>query len=147
MRMNEITDFLLRAKRATYAGKGAESTPSRPRSKDLLYAEGDLMYIDTYLGDGRFAGTEALWRGHVPFWSMNYCGRVLADGFDGDFLKEALSLCEPEQPYRGPGRYTRDDFTYLVTSQGTMDWFSGVEEIFKGSQKVYECVFHGGAIG
>ncbi len=85
-----IVDFLIRAKRATYAGKGAETAPSRPGSHDLVYREGELMYYDTYLGGLRFAGEEALWISGAPYWSMNYAGRVTGAPFSGDFLKEAL---------------------------------------------------------
>ena len=42
-----IVEFLIRAKKATYAGKGAETESSRPESHDLIYREDDLMYLDT----------------------------------------------------------------------------------------------------
>ena len=53
-----LIEFLIRAKKATYAGKGAETTSSRTKSHDLKYTEGDLMYYDTYLGGEKFAGEE-----------------------------------------------------------------------------------------
>ncbi|MEJ6952417.1 helix-turn-helix transcriptional regulator [Halanaerobiaceae bacterium ANBcell28] len=43
-----VIEFLCRAKKETYAGKGAETKPSRPNSHDLEYTEGNLKYIDTY---------------------------------------------------------------------------------------------------
>lgn len=86
-----LLPFLLRAKRATYPGKGAESEPWRPASHDLRYAEEDLLYIDTYLGGERFAGEEALWRADEPLWAMNYVGRVLGEGFSRDFLMASIS--------------------------------------------------------
>ncbi len=52
---DRLLDFLLRAKRSTYAAKAAECTPSRPNSHDLSYAEGDYLYLDTYLGGERFS--------------------------------------------------------------------------------------------
>ncbi len=55
-----LLDFLMKAKRATYAGKGTETVSSRLRSHDLIYQDGDYMYYDTYLGTGKFAGEEAL---------------------------------------------------------------------------------------
>ncbi|MBR6442317.1 MAG: hypothetical protein IKS46_01410, partial [Clostridia bacterium] len=67
----KTVEFLIRAKQATYAGKGAETAPSRVKSHDLVYREGDLMYYDTYLGGEKFAGEEALWISEVPCWSMN----------------------------------------------------------------------------
>lgn len=81
-----------------------------------------------------------------PFWSMNYIGRIIAEGFNGDFLKEALSLVPYEHPYRGPLLHHNGDYTYHCTVHGTFDWFHGTEEIFYNSRKVYECMFHGGSI-
>jgi len=139
-------DFLLRAKRATYAGHGAEAGPSRPASHDLQYAEGTLTYHDTYLGGERFAGQEALWENGVPFWAMNYCGRVLREGFSGDFLKAALYAVPREMPFRGPETYREGARSYLCQVKGDIDWFYGYEWIEKDGVRVYECAFHGGNV-
>lgn len=136
--------FLLRAKRSTYAGKGKETTSSRPESHDLEYCDEPFYYLDSYLGGERFAGEEALWKDNVPFWAMNYVGRILSDGFSGDFLKEALLLVPEEYPFRGPLSYHNGDHHYHCQVEGTFEWFSGREEIFFKNQKVYECLFHGG---
>ncbi len=48
----EIIEFLCKARKAAYAGKGAEAPSSRPNSHDLQYVENNLMYIGTYLGGG-----------------------------------------------------------------------------------------------
>lgn len=102
----KTVEFLIRAKKATYAGKGAEAESSRPRSHDLHYSEGDMLYIDTYLGGERFAGEEAVWKDGSPYWSMNYVGRVTGTPFSGDFLKEALLRVPFDKPFRGPEEYT-----------------------------------------
>jgi len=142
----KIIEFLINAKKATYAGKGAESQASRPNSHDLQYSEGHLKYIDTYLGGSKFAGEEALWKDGTPFWAMNYIGRVIADEFSGDFLKEALLLVPNEYPYRGPLKYEKGDYSYSCSVKGDFHWFYGYEEIAFCNQKVYECAFHGGDI-
>jgi len=141
-----LIGFLINAKKATYAGKGAESAPSRPKSHDLIYIEAPYMYIDTYLGGKKFAGEEALWENDKPIWAMNYIGRTLAAGFSGDFLKEALLLVPETTPFRGPAQYIRGDYTYTCSVQGDFSWFSGHEEIHYKGTKVYECMFHGGHI-
>jgi len=141
-----IIDFLIRAKKATYAGGGPKSAPSRPNSHDLHYAEDNLKYIDTYLGGEKFAGEEALWDNDVPFWAMNYIGRIVADGFSSDFLNEALSIIPEDMPYRGPLKHENGDNVYTCSVQGDFEWFSGFEEIHNNGIKVYECIFHGGAI-
>ena len=142
----DIINFLCRAKKATYAGKGAGGSSSRPNSHDLQYIEDNLKYIDTYLGGGKFAGEEALWNDNVPFWSMNYIGRIIAEGFSGDFLKEALLLVPEEYPYRGPMVYQNGEYKYHCIVNGEFEWFQGYEEIYYNDRKVYECIFHGGCI-
>lgn len=142
----KIVKFLIRAKKATYAGKGAETASSRVKSHDLVYRDEDLMYYDTYLGGEKFAGAEALWISEVPCWSMNYVGRVTGENFSGDFLKEALLRVSEEQPYRGPAYYTSGDYTYHCDTEGTFDWFRGKETIEYRGNVIYECFFHGGLI-
>ena len=141
-----IIDFLIRAKKATYAGKGAETTPSRPKSHDLQFTDGLLKYIDTYLGSEKFAGEEAIWKNDEPIWAMNYVGRVISDGFSGDFLKEAMSLVSEEYPFRGPLYHKNGDYTYECKIVGDFHWFCGSEEIHLADIKIYECAFHGGDI-
>lgn len=139
-------DFLLRAKRATYAGKGPEAASSRPQSHDLHYHEGELTYIDSYLGGAQFAGEEAVWQSGTPVWSMNYAGRVTGEGFSGDFLKAALLHGTPDMPYRGPAEYAEGDYVYRCSVSGGFDCFHGSETITLKSRTVYECRFHGGSI-
>ncbi|WP_379151151.1 DUF5680 domain-containing protein [Paenibacillus sp. sgz5001063] len=143
---HSVIDFLCRAKKATYAANGAEAASSRPGSHDLHYSEGLLSYMDTYLGGEKFAGEEAIWLEDQPIWSMNYAGRILAEGFSGDFLKEALSLVSQEYPYRGPLLHHNGDYTYHSVITGGFEWFHGYEDIFCNGIKVYECMFHGGSI-
>lgn len=146
MEREKVIEFLIEAKRATYAGNGPERRSSRPNSHDLEYEKANLKYIDTYLGGENFAGEEALWDNDKPFWSMNYIGRIIADGFRGSFLKEALLNVPAEMPYRGPQYYEKDNYVYKCTVDGDFDWFSGYEEIYNNRNKVYECMFHGGSV-
>ena len=138
--------FLIRAKQATYAGKGAETASSRVKSHDLAYREGEYMYYDTYLGGEKFAGEEALWVADIPYWSMNYAGRVTGGCFSGDFLKEALLHVPEDEPYRGPREYTNGDYSYHCETEGSFDWFQGRESIDYQGKQLYVFDFHGGLI-
>ena len=142
----ELVAFLIKAKQATYAGKGAETSSSRVKSHDLIYREGEYMYYDTYLGGDRFAGEEALWISEVPYWSMNYAGRVTGDNFSGDFLKEALLRVPEDKPFRGPEEYSDGDYRYQCSIDGDYEWFQGKEIISYKGDMIYECYFHGGLI-
>ncbi len=141
-----ILSFLLRAKKNTYAAHGAQAPSSRPNSHDLTYSEGDLVYIDSYLGGLAFAGEEAVWKCGIPLWSMNYCGRVIDQGFSGDFLKRALLLVPEDAPFRGPASYQEQEMLYSCQAKGDSDWFQGYEQIRLGDRPVYECFYHGGRI-
>ncbi|TCL59052.1 DNA-binding XRE family transcriptional regulator [Kineothrix alysoides] len=142
----DIAGFLIRAKRACYAGHGEELDASRKCSHDLEYEEGELYYYDTYLGGERFGGEEAVWKGGVPIWCMNYCGRVTGEHFSGDFLKEALMAVPRDMPYRGPSLFQSGAYTYHCRTAGVFDWYQGYEEILYEGVKIYECYFHGGSI-
>ncbi|MCL2322745.1 MAG: DUF5680 domain-containing protein [Oscillospiraceae bacterium] len=145
--MEKVIEFLIKSKKETYAGSGREETvSSRPESHDLYFIDGDLKYIDTYLGSEKFAGEEALWENDIPFWAMNYAGRVLSEKFSGDFLKEALLNVQEDAPYRGPERYENGLYLYKCEVKGDFNWFNGLEEIFYDDVLVFECVFHGGII-
>lgn len=141
-----IVEFLIKAKQATYAGKGAETASSREKSHDLVYRNGDYMYYDTYLGTGKFAGEEALWIKGVPYWGLNYIGRVTGEEFSSDFLKEALFLVPENKPFRGPEDYSKGDYSYHCDVDGGFDWFQGKDSIYHKGTEVYECIFHGGLI-
>ena len=141
-----LTAFLCRAKKACYAGGGAETAASRLNSHDLAYAEAEFTYYDSYLGGELFAGEEAVWVDQAAVWSMNYQGRVLDGQFSGEFLKECLGLVAEDMPFRGPLVHGNGKFLYHCTLNGSFSWFHGTEDIFYEQTKVYECMFHGGSL-
>ena len=142
--LDELISFRLEANVNTYAAFMNETDASRPSSHDFRYQNGNYMYHDTYVGGEKFAGEEAIWKNSVPVYAMNYMGRVIADGFSGNFLKEALRAADEKRPYRGPEHYQSGEYTYRCNVTGDFTWFQGYEEIYQGDVKVYECVFHGG---
>lgn len=147
-----LISFLIRAKQNTYAA--ADTAPvtrasSRPNSHDLGYQEGDLLYLDTYLGGFSFAGEEAVWRAGTPLWAMNYYGTMTAPaippGFS-DFLKQALRLVPAEAPFRGPREFTQGEYTYRCRWEGGIRRFHGEETIYQNGVEIYSLYFHGGVI-
>ena len=144
--LDELIAFRLEANVNTYAAFMNEVDATRPASHDFRYEKGKYMYHDTYIGGEEFAGEEAIWKDGQAIYAMNYMGRVLADGFSGDFLKEALRAADKKMPYRGPSVYQSGEYTYICKVTGDFAWFQGYEEIYQGDLKVYECVFHGGLL-
>lgn len=68
----QFVDFLLEAKRATYAGQSDEATvaPLVPASKQLEYRDGDYLYRDIYFGMAYFVGQEVVFH-REQVWSMS----------------------------------------------------------------------------
>ncbi len=143
----DIMDFLLFAKRATYAGHGAEVNATRPESHDLACRSGDLFYYDTYIGTTFFSGEEAVWQSNSPVWAMNYSGRVLdQEVFSGDFLKDALWHAPEDFPVRGPRCHIDGGYLYVADISGDISWFQGSETIRFEDRVIYSCFFHGGEV-
>lgn len=146
MMNKEILDFIIEAKRNTYAGKNNQVESSRDGSIDYEYIKGDYKYRDSYIGSNYFSGQEIVWVKDNPYWSMNYIGKVTDEPFSGDFLKEALRNNTEEMMYRGPKLYENGDYTYLCNVDGNPEWFEGRELIFYKNIQIYELKFHGGII-
>lgn len=138
--------FLLRAKNSTYISSDNLTLSSRPNSKDFRYCENDFMYIDSYIGNEKFIGEEAVWLKDNPIYGMNYYGHILSGNFDIAFLKEALACATLKFPFRGPEFYQQGDYTYNCKVQGDIALFYGEESIYCNQKKVYFCLFHGGII-
>lgn len=141
-----LTHFIVKAKKLTYAGKKNKIESLRKGAHDYIFEEGEYKYCDSFFGASSFSGQEIIYNKSKVCWSMNYYGKVLGDCFNGDFLKEALLLVSEERPYRGPEIYKRGEYIYVSDIEGDITSFSGNEKIYYQSQKIYECLFHGGII-
>lgn len=107
--LKELSKFLVRAKKATYAGEGREVAPERPGFKELEYKEGIWSYRDSYTGFYSAPGQEIVRLNDKPVWAMAYSGGMMP-GFSDDlnlaketfsFLKDMLKEVEEWAPFRG----------------------------------------------
>lgn len=144
---SEVIDFLIKAKKNTYASNNAvELVSTRPESHDLKYEESNYKYIDTYLGGERFIGEEAVFVNNKPIWAMNYNGIEINEKFSSSFLKQALLTVNFEMPYRGQSKFQDGDYVYICEVSGNFEYFSGKEIMYHQDEKVYECNFSGGIV-
>ena len=149
----QFVDFLLEAKRTTYAGQGDEATvtPLVAGSKQLEYRDGDYLYRDIYFGMAYFVGQEVVFHRELAVWSMSYAGGVMPRSRDNSdtraiyaFLRLALRHGGRDEPYRGPAAFIRDFLTYTNSSSGSLAIFSGIEGISREGAQIYECRYAGG---
>jgi hypothetical protein len=155
LHLDAFTDFLVEAKKKTYAAQGDDASvqPLLNGSKQLEYRSGNYFYRDIYFGSAFFIGQEIVEYENRPIWSMVYSGGVLIQNASWeniapiyDFLREALRLVDHISLYRGPNHYEQKNYIYENRYYGTLDNFYGNEAIFVDGQKVYELRYNGGFI-
>src|SRR6202048_2184111 len=90
----QFVDFLLEAKRTTYAGQGDEATvtPLVTGSKQLEYRDGDYLYRDIYFGMAYFVGQEVVFHRELAVWSMSYAGGVMPRSGDNSDPRASLRI-------------------------------------------------------
>jgi hypothetical protein len=151
----QLTNFLVEAKRNTYASQGDDASvqPLLNGSKQLEYRSGDYFYRDIYFGSAFFIGQETVECENRPIWSMVYSGGVIIPNANRDiivpiysFLRQALRLVDIKSIYRGPKRFESDNYVFKNDYEGTLDCFYGKETILLDGQKVYELHYNGGGV-
>ncbi|MCL4452542.1 DUF5680 domain-containing protein [Ferroplasma sp.] len=145
-----LLDFIVSAKKHTYASgsKGMES--SIPGSREFNFREGIMEYRDIYFGMSSFNGIETVYSNGVPVWGMVYSGGVTDESVDTDeiykFLKHCLCLISKEAPFRGPKSYSDGIYLYDNDFSGDIFYFMGYEKIDEGENTLYELHYSGGNI-
>lgn len=150
----ELYEFLIEAKRMTYANEFVKKSPSsRLNSHDYEYKNNNMIYHDTYFGGTNFMGQEVIYdKNNIPFWGMIYYGVTLDDNLSEEAVDKALrpALMQVGNdniiPVRGPKEFINGEYKYEFDVKGDLDCFDGVETIYKEKIKVYELKCHGGLI-
>ena len=151
----EIRDFLIKAKKATYANANVEKVAaSRRGSNDYEYSDNGMTYHDTYFGGTNFIGEEVVYDSgsEKPIWGMNYYGVTLDQDLSEEAMDKALRPAlmkvgeDDTLPVRGPKRFINDNYEYTFSVDGDLEHFDGVEEIRKDGVLIYRLRCTGGKI-
>ncbi len=151
---NDLYDFLIEAKKQTYANENVEKVlSSRKGSFDYEYHNDKMTYHDTYFGGTKFMGEEVVYSSsETPVWGMNYYGVTLNESLSEEAMDQALrpSLMKVGEedilPVRGPREYVNNEYRYTFEVTGDLTSFDGVETIYKNDEKIYILKCHGGII-
>lgn len=155
--LETLVDFIVRAKKAAYAGDGAEVPLDQiqtPGFKDLSFKEGDWEYRDSYAGYFLAPGREVVWFQGRPVWMMAYSGGMSPDcrvdktfaKQTFTFLKKALLLITADRPFRGPLSFSEGPYRYEDSSEGGVTRFRGREHIFYEGKEVFSQDYLGSLI-
>ncbi len=150
---SRLAEFLVKAKKATYASGGPQAVPERTGFREFEFRDAEWKYRDSYVGYYVFQGQEVVRRNQVPVWLMNYRGGMHPSCHDRaltkqayDFLGKALRHAKGGKPFRGPGLFQEEDFQYISSVKGTITDFSGVEYIYHQCANIYTLHHQGGLI-
>lgn len=147
--------FLVEAKKQTYANENVKKVLStRKGSYDYEYSNGKMTYHDTYFGGTKFMGEEVVYSSddNHPIWGMNYYGITLNENLSEEVIDKALrpALMKVGEdnilPIRGPKEYINNEYKYVFEVSGSLDYFNGIETIYRNEEKIYVLRCHGGII-
>ena len=150
----EFLEFLVKAKKGTYAnGDASKSSSSRLLSKDYHYEDGNFTYHDTYFGGVKFMGEEVVYYNDNILWGMNYYGVTLDSSLTEEVMDKVLRVAlmkvgedKSVIPVRGPKEFINEDYLYTFNVDGDRENFVGIEQIYKDDKLIYELKCHGGII-
>jgi hypothetical protein len=130
----EMINFILLAKQASYVGGGNKLLPYRLGSHDLQFFKDDWAYHDCYLGESDFIGEEIVYYRGKVVWGMNYFGRILqpekiTSAQAGAIIQQSLSKMYQSGRFLGGFQYTVGEFSYTDTNEGDPLYFTGREWI------------------
>lgn len=151
--MNDFKDFLIESKKQTYANENIEKVnSSRYKSKDYEYKKGNMIYHDTFFGGTKFIGEEVVYLDNNIYWGMNYYGVTIDESLGEEAMDKALrpALMHVGEddiiPVRGPKEFINGEYKYIFKVEGNLEYFSGVEIVYKNDKKIYELKCNGGLI-
>lgn len=150
--VGKLTDFLWRAKQATWVNNSGKTSPRAAGAEDYCFYDGDFVYRDSYFGFFQFGGREVVHFKGDPVWGMNYFGcmpeiseeikteerKTVFAKKTFEFLKEALRQMPRDLPLRGPAGspIVKDSFSYhnevRSSSETPIERFEGREMIYFG---------------
>lgn len=147
----QLHDFIVRAKAATYVGSGEKSLSYRPGALDLQFHQPPFAYLDSYFGGSDFLGQEVVYYEGRAAWVMNYYGYILrpeqiSAETAGRVIKASLTQLYKEGRFLGGFEHHTEGYVYVDTNDGDVRHFTGKEWIAQSGVVVYELVYHGGLV-
>lgn len=145
--LDKLEKFITEARENTYATdlKSIEN-PRLSGSIQLEYQKADYFYQDIYFtGSKIFIGQEIVYYNNRPIWAMNYLGSAVEKDILA-FLKESLLKLSQECRLGKKCQFEKRELEYQDEGQGSLEYFSGKEQVFQKNKDVYSLTYQGGLI-
>ncbi|MCX6720821.1 MAG: DUF5680 domain-containing protein [Candidatus Staskawiczbacteria bacterium] len=145
--LESLVNFLCEARKSTFAANANSlDNPRLLASKQLEFQKGDYFYRDIFFnGNKKFIGQEIIYQELRPIWGMNYMGDQIGR-LEAGFLRESLFRLAEKCRLGKSCEYEKREYKYSDQGKGSIDDFSGVEEITVQDKKIYKLNYQGGII-
>lgn len=150
MDLKNLKQFLLASNKAGYAGGEEKKWIKEPDgSTTIPFKKGDWRSHDNFFGGEPYGGRVVVFHKNNPFWIMVYYGWII-EGVTVDpvysVLRGALMQMPEDAPFRGPREYKQNEFTYSNTWKGSLEKYSGEEQIAQKNKLIYKANYFGGLV-
>lgn len=150
MKIKELRQFLIDSNKAGYAG-GQEKKWIKEvdGSTTIPFQKGEWRSHDNFFGGEPYGGRLVVFYKNKPVWIMVYYGLILNGIIVNPIyamLRNALKNMPDDAPFRGPKELKNDKLTYSNTWKGTIEQYSGEENITQGGKIVYKANYRGGLV-
>lgn len=148
--LNQLKTFKKEANGAGYESEGPKNEiKEKDGSTTLWYESGDWKFHDNFFGGEPYGGRTVISYKNKPVWIMVYYGWLDEKVSDVNeayvFLRKALRA-ERGDGFRGPKEFSDGKFKYVNNWQGTLENYSGKEEIYLDGNSVYTAMYMGGLV-
>jgi len=149
--LDGLKQFLCEARKNTYAVSAISAdNPRLLESKQLDFQKSNYFYQDIYfLGNKKIIGQEIIYYEQKPIWGMSYMGKTIGIS-ETNFLKESLLRLSNKCRLGQTCEYKKREFKYQDQGNGSLEDFSGEEQIFsegpKDALSIYKLNYQGGLL-
>lgn len=151
--LRELKKFIFSPTNSYFGGNTKyEKRPERKGFFEITAKDGNFSYRDSFTGHIRSRGMEVVRFKGKPVWTSLYGGGMvkgyekMADETFG-FLKQAFqSKNTSSNSFRGPSKYKKDDWEYKYKQEGSLEEFTGYEEIYYRGKLVFFHRIIGGTV-
>ena len=150
MTINALRTFLLESNQAGYAGgQEKEWIKEKDGSTTIEYQQGSFRSDDNFFGGEPYGGRLVVFEEQKPVWLMVYYGWV-TEKVNPDqvytVLRAALQQMPPDAPFRGPQQLKQGAYLYTNHWRGTIERYSGHEQITHNDTLIYQADYMGGLV-
>lgn len=148
MNLDDLKEYLRVVSKEGYATN--DGFKNDDHSSTIMNVKGEWSMKDTFYGGEPYGGSEIIFYKKKPVWMMSYYGRVEKNIDDTAMvyalLKKALATTDSEFPLRGPRMFIGQGMQYMNHWEGTLEKFSGKEQILRDGIEIYSASYMGGLI-